>query len=466
MSEELDKFLSLTSQSPAALGTRIELVLLTSKGVTMTTRSLRPELPEEFSGYLRLPGAEGVRFVEIGDFLTIGRDPANCIAFTDSFISFRHARIERKAKAFFLRDLRSRNGTFVNGTRILEAQLIDGDRIRVGETELAFVAQPELPGDDRISSRNPRWSAQLGRLSTVASSGLPVLLTGPSGTGKEVIANEIHKLSARGNGPFVSVNCSALSDTLVESELFGHVKGAFTGATGDRKGAFEAARGGTLFLDEIGDLPMDLQPKLLRALENHQIRPVGSDRTIETDVRIIAATHHMLKQKVSVGAFRADLYFRLDVVHIETPALNDRMEDFEPLLYHFAKLYRVGFSYSAIHRLKSHHWPGNIRELKNMVARAKAYFPDRQVEVDDLSTLVDFAPIEALPALPKPSRSLIREIENEMIRTRLIANKGNQRRTAHDLGIPKSTLHDRIRVYGINVMELLEQAGIRVKSVT
>src|SRR5262249_42048757 len=154
------------------------------------------------------------------------------------------------------------------------------------------------------------------------------------------------------------------------------------------KGAFEAARGGSLFLDEVGDLPIELQPKLLRALENKQIRPVGSDRNIDTNVRIIAATHQNLRQKVAEGSFRGDLYFRLHVVQIETPPLKDRMEDFEQLLYHFSKMYRVGFSYAAIAHLKLHSWPGNVRELRNVVARAKAYFSDRQVGVNDIKDLV------------------------------------------------------------------------------
>lgn len=430
----------------------------------MITRSLNVVPKDELTGFIRLTGPDSLRFIEIGEFLTIGRDPSNSLVLNDSCISFRHARIERRHNAFLLRDLRSRNGIYLNGARVFEALLAPGDRIRLGETEIGFASHPELPGDKGLTSKNTAWNEQLSRLRSVAESGLPVLLTGPSGTGKEVLAQEVHRLSERTKEAFISVNCSALSDTLVESELFGHVKGSFTGATGDRKGAFEAARGGTLFLDEIGDLPLDLQPKLLRALENRQIRPVGSDRTIETDVRIIAATHHHLRQKVDDGLFRADLYFRLHVIRIETPALKNRMEDFETLLYQFARIHRVGFSFAAIQQLKQHTWPGNVRELKNMVARARAYFPDRQVEATDLPALVDFERPEPLSPLGKPSRSLIREIENEMIRTRLIANRGNQRRTAADLGIPKSTLHDRIHVYGIKVAELLEEAGIRMKS--
>ena len=256
----------------------------------------------------------------------------------------------------------------------------------------------------------------------------------------------------------VSVNCSALSESLVESELFGHIKGSFTGATENRKGAFEAARGGTLFLDEVGDLPLSLQPKLLRALENSQIRPVGSDRSLETDVRIVAATHQDLKKLVFEERFRADLFFRLHVVQLQTPALKDRKEDFEDLIYDFARSMRVRFSFGAVQYLKNHDWPGNIRELKNVVARAKAFWGLEEITEATAAQLIDH-----LPALSdsidgnsfKPSRSVIKEIELEMIKSRLIANRGNQRKTAVDLGMPKSTLHDRIKTYGIDVEKLL-----------
>ncbi len=189
-------------------------------------------------------------------------------------------------------------------------------------------------------------------LGNVAKTDFPVLILGPSGTGKDVIAQALHQTSDR-QGPFLSVNCSALSETLIESELFGHVKGSFTGAVNDRKGAFEAARGGTLFLDEIGDLSYNLQAKLLRALENGEIRAVGADRNTQTDVRIIAATHQNLGEKIREGSFRSDLYYRLNVVTVTPPALNLRMEDFEGLLYGFARSMRVRFSHGAIVSLKN-----------------------------------------------------------------------------------------------------------------
>ncbi|MBX3021541.1 MAG: sigma 54-interacting transcriptional regulator [Bdellovibrionales bacterium] len=424
----------------------------------MITRAL--STPQTTIGYLNWKDSGRTEQLEVGEFVTLGRDSVNQVVLDDEWTSGRHARIERKNDGFLIRDMRSRNGTYVNGTRVVEAVLNDGDRIRIGQTEIGFAAQKvENPDPFALSSRNPCWNLQLQRLPNIALSQFPVLLTGPSGSGKDVLAQVLHQRSARRNGPFVSVNCSALTESLVESELFGHVRGSFTGATSDRKGAFEAARGGTLFLDEVGDLPLVLQPKLLRALENSEIQAVGADRPIQTDVRIIAATHKDLKRKVFDESFRADLYFRLHVVQIQTPALSERMEDFEDLIYMFARQMRVRFSVGAIERLKRHSFPGNIRELRNIVARAKAYCGSEEVNAIDVVRFIDVMPETSdTPVVSsyRPSRSVIKEIEVEMIKSRLVANRGNQRKTAAELGIPKSTLHDRIRTYGINLEELLK----------
>jgi DNA-binding NtrC family response regulator len=231
---------------------------------------------------------------------------------------------------------------------------------------------------------------------------------------------------------------------------------------GDRKGAFEAARGGTLFLDEIGDLPLNLQAKLLRALENNEIRPVGSDSNIKTDVRILAATHQNLTEKIKNHQFRADLYYRLNVITVETPTLFDRMEDFEEILYSFSKKMKVRFSFSAIDRLKKHSWPGNIRELKNTVARASALFPRETIEARHVEKILDRLALNPVSnaAIPAPLHPLtmIKEMERQMILKKLAANKGNQRLTASELGIPKSTLHDRLRAYNIDPKAFLPMA--------
>lgn len=411
-------------------------------------------------GFLIPFSRPGAATLEVGEIFNIGRDSGCHLVLNDPFVSGRHARIERRNGGFMLKDLHSRNGSFLNGSRVSEAFLTPNDRLRFGESVYVFSeTQTDLPV---LTSRNTAWNDQLKRLPAFATTDFPVLITGPSGTGKEVIARAIHRNSGRSRGPFISINCSALSENLIESELFGHVRGSFTGATHDRKGAFEAARGGTLFLDDIGDLPRSLQPKLLRAIENREIRPVGSDRTIETDVRILAATHKNLPGQVAAGEFREDLFYRMNVCQIRPPALKERMEDFNDLIYQFAKQMRVRFSFGAIEKLKEHSWPGNVRELKNVVARAAAYLPGKHIQPEDLDGLIDS--IHLNPEVhyvnelhaSSGTGNVIKEIEREMIIRRLVANRGNQRRTAHDLGIPKSTLHDRLKTYSIDIDSLMK----------
>lgn len=404
--------------------------------------------------------------IALDDITSIGRDESCRLHLSDPCVSARHARIERKPTGWSIRDLGSRNGTFVNGGRIIEAVLSPNDKIRVGESVFTFSENVRESSAPR--SRNHEWNEALLRVPAFAKTDFPVLLTGPSGSGKDLLANWIHSGSRRSKGPFVSINCSALSENLVESELFGHVRGSFTGAMSDRKGAFESARGGTLFLDEIGDLPLALQPKLLRALENHEIKPVGSDRSVETDVRIVAATHRDLSNQVRRGAFRDDLYYRLCVCAVRAPALADRMEDFEELLYSFAKELRVRFSFGAIEALKEHAWPGNVRELRNTVQRAAAYFPSQQVTREDVAALIvrdrvapeaSYLAESGVGVRAGTQGQLIKELERDIIVRRLVANRGNQRQTAADLGLPKSTLHDRIRTYGIDLHALLGDSG-------
>lgn len=395
--------------------------------------------------------------------VTIGSAPEVTISLPPKTADERHCRIERKDNnQFVIRDLRSSTGTFVNNTKILEAFLHPGDIIRINEIIFEFTCHGlEKPkqASPYLQSRNSFWQAKLENIPNLARTPFPVLLLGPSGSGKEIIAQQIHENSSRRYGPFMSVNCSALAENLIESELFGHLKGSFTGAINDRKGAFEAARGGTLFLDEIGDLPYSLQAKLLRALENSEIRALGSDKVVKTDVRIIAATHQNLHQKITDKTFRTDLFYRLNVITIDLPSLMSRMEDFDDIFYSFCKDARIRFSFQAIQCLKQHTWPGNIRELKNIVARASAFYPGRTIDEKLVKSLLDVLPSpsgkvgECDPTLTGKT-NLIKEMEKQMILNRLIANKGNQRRTANELGMPKSTLHDRLKSYEIDLDNL------------
>lgn len=390
--------------------------------------------------------------VPVHDWIVLGRDPECGFRLSGDGVDERHARLESRDGLWIIRDLRSAGGTWVNDLRVAEAYLRPGDVLRLGEHEVPFLALEAGEKGFPLKSRNFKWNETLAAMEGVARSEHPVLLLGPSGTGKDVLAQALHERSRR-KGALINVNCSALTETLIESELFGHIKGAFTGAINDRKGAFEAARGGTLFLDEIGDLPLGLQAKLLRALENSEIRPVGADRVIRTDVRIVAATHQNLIERIREGGFRADLFYRLNVITVDLPALAQRLEDFEDLLYGFARTHRVRFSVEAIHRLRAYSWPGNIRELKNLVARASALFPGESIDFERAQKLLIGRTTAAETVSPEEEERLampvIKEIEKQMILKRLRANRGNQRRTALDLGLPKSTLHDRIRHYGI-----------------
>ncbi len=432
------------------------------KTMNLNLRTLATE-----KGYITVISENLRKTFEIEGYALIGRDSQCSICISDSFMSLRHARIEKTGPGYILRDLRSRNGTFVNGNRIIEAHLHDNDRFRVGITEFIFTFERDQSVNPLfVQSKNSAWHEQLSRLPAMAASPYPVLILGPSGTGKEVLANLIHRFSNRNGGPFLSVNCSALTESLAESELFGHTKGSFTGATADRKGAFESARGGTLFLDEIGDLPLNIQPKLLRALENHEIKPVGADRPIPIDVRIVAATNQDLKKQVQAGKFRDDLYFRIHILQLIPPALKDRMEDFDNLLKYFAGDQPLQFDFEAYTILQNYPWPGNIRELRNMITRTLALFPGQIITPSQLSQLLDHSAMTALienvdsPNLQNQTnevgsvRQNILDLERRIIIDRLRFFSGNQRRTALALGIPKSTLHDRIKKYNIDPKEM------------
>jgi DNA-binding NtrC family response regulator len=389
------------------------------------------------------------------DFLTIGRDNSNSIPLKDPFSSSRHCRIEKKGTQFVIKDLRSRNGTFVNGTQILEATLKHGDRIQIGQTHLIVKSETKAYPKTKMSSKNPTYQKQLESLPLIAQSDFPVLILGPTGSGKELLAEEIHNLSTRNLESKVILNCSAFTPNLVESQLFGHIMGSFTGATKDRKGAFLEAHEGTLFLDEIGDLPLDIQPKLLRALEYGEITPVGSDKAVKVDVRIIAATHKDLNQLVNEGKFREDLLYRLKTFVITPPSLTDRLEDFETIIFQLAKEFRVRFSHNAILKLKSMRWPGNVRQLRQTVQRASVLFQAKTIEPEHIEFIIDDDKLKiqkSLEELIKPKNSdtsqpILKQVEKEIIIERLIANKGNQRQTAKELGIAKSTLHDKVKAY-------------------
>lgn len=289
----------------------------------------------------------------------------------------------------------------------------------------------------------------------VAASDATVLVTGESGTGKELIAKGIHFSSGRSKGPFVAVNCAAIPDNLIESELFGHVKGAFTGAVKDREGKFEQADGGTLFLDEIGDLRIDLQAKILRALQERTIERVGANRLISLDVRVIAATNRDLEESVRNGTFREDLYYRLSVVTLHIPPLRERREDIPLLAEHFVRKFNksedTAIEPNAMAALVSYGWPGNVRELENVIERASVLKRGNTITAADLPDKVtkkSGGVSDIILNLPDDGLSL-EELEKSLIIKALEKHNGNQTRAAEYLRITRPTLIYRMEKYGL-----------------
>jgi DNA-binding NtrC family response regulator len=288
----------------------------------------------------------------------------------------------------------------------------------------------------------------------VAPSRASVLITGESGTGKELIAAAIHEHSSRAKGPFVKLHCAALAESLLESELFGHERGAFTGAVGRREGRFEQADGGTIFLDEIGEISQATQVKLLRFLQEHEFERVGGNTTIKVDVRIVAATNRNLMQRVREGLFREDLYYRLNVVSIEMPSLRQRPSDIPLLASHFLQKYARengktldGFSDDALAQLANYEWPGNVRELENAIERAVVVCKKGRVGVEDLTPAVATATKrpDGMPAIPG---STMEEIERYAILKTLEQTGGSTSRAAETLGISPRTIQYRLQQYG------------------
>jgi two-component system, NtrC family, response regulator HydG len=341
-----------------------------------------------------LDPADGCRFL-------VGQSPACAIQLTDRTVSRRHLALDLDGPDLNLTDLGSTNGTEVEAPRVHvgKVRLDGGEIVRLGSTTLRIEREvgPDPSSVDararfgRFVGESPAMRALYPLCERLAASDIPVIIEGETGTGKEVLAECLHEQSPRASGPFVVFDCTAVPPTLVESELFGHEKGAFTGATTTRKGVFEEAHGGTLLIDEIGDLEMALQAKLLRALERGEVRRVGANRFIKVDVRVIAATRRDLDRAVQEGTFRDDLFHRLAVGRIELPPLRRRTGDIEVLAAHFAQLIgKTTLPPHVVSAWKSLSWPGNARELRNAVARYLA--------------LGDLAPIGgSMPSAPEPT---------------------------------------------------------------
>ena len=313
-----------------------------------------------------------------------------------------------------------------------------------------------------IIGRSPAMLRLLETVAQVAPSEATVLITGESGSGKELIAGAIHFNSLRKNGPFVKINCAAITETLLESELFGHEKGAFTGAHRRKEGRFSQAHGGTLLLDEVSEMSLMMQVKLLRALQEREFNRVGGETTIQVDVRVIAATNKDLKDQINEGAFREDLYYRLNVVELKVPPLSERKEDIPLLARHFLETFAAknrkeikGFTPRAMDNLIHYDWPGNVRELMNAVERAVVLARSSYLDESDFLFMKDFLTGNNGEASTSPEAPIMRgeapleEIEKAAILKTLEAANGNKSEAARRLGITRKTLHKKLKAYGV-----------------
>ena len=330
----------------------------------------------------------------------VGRSKVNDITLKDKSISSTHFELRAEEDGFLLRDLGSTNGTHVGGCRVREIWLAPDVTFRAGNTTIKVVASDEvveipLSEDEHfhgVIGRSVPMREVFATLAKVAPSELTCLIEGETGTGKERIARAIHDASRRKSKPYVVLDCSSIPRDLMESYVFGHEKGAFTGAVSQRPGAFEQASGGTLFMDEVGELDISLQPKLLRVLENREFKRVGGSKVIRSDCRVIAATNRDLRAMVNEGTFREDLYFRLSIINVNLPSLRRRPEDIPLLVEHFLRevterrpdLPKMRLTAEAMDHLMEHGWPGNVRELRNVIMRAGNLATGSAIEKSDL----------------------------------------------------------------------------------
>ncbi|MDP2600434.1 MAG: sigma 54-interacting transcriptional regulator [Deltaproteobacteria bacterium] len=397
--------------------------------------------------------------------LTIGRDPASDIQLLDPEISRLHCTLEKQNGHFILKDS-SRNGTFVNDHRVFQATLKTADRIQIGSWRLKLIeplsntqtaeetvvqckSVKKEEGLSNMLGKSPVMQKVFEKIRKAAAGDVSVFLVGQSGTGKELAARSLHDLGARKEKPFVAVNCGAIPENLIESVLFGHEKGSFTGASDRHTGVFEEAHTGTLFLDEIGEMPLDLQTRLLRVLETQTLRRVGGKQDIKVDVRLVAATNKDLQREVAQGKFRQDLFFRLYIFPIELPPLKSRGHDIEMLTAHFLKLFappQKTFSVSegAMQKIRHHEWPGNVRELKNALQRAILLAAAETIESEDLDISFLSQQVHAIGELELDEQERISIIEA------LRKTRGVKAHAAKHLGIARTSLASKLRRYKID----------------
>jgi DNA-binding NtrC family response regulator len=440
------------------------------------TRTLLTALTVEIpSARLEVREPSGaVQSLELGlDEKVVGTDPGIHLVLSDPSVSRRHLGVRLTENGVRVHDLGSKNGLFVDRARVLDGYCPIGSTLSFGGCRAQVVTTGErqkIPLSravrfGEVLGASVPMRALLARLERLAAEDQTVLIVGESGTGKELIARALHAQGKRAGKPFVVFDCGAVSPNLVEAELFGHARGAFTGAVATRQGVFEAAHEGTLLIDEIGDLPIELQPKLLRVLERREIRRLGETQVRSVDARVIAATHRDLRALVKAGSFRQDLYYRLAVCEVRVPPLRERREDIAVLLDHLLRELGSGkrredMPKGTLELLESYDWPGNVRELRNVVARL-LLFPE------EVSNILITAPekgngtgteaaerLETFDLPLKAAREFVVEtFERRYIGAKIVAAHGNMTQAAASMGISRQYLY-----------RLLEQHGLRPSS--
>lgn len=429
---------------------------------------------------------KGLKVALDRELLLIGRaEWCDLCLSNDRLASKEHAELVLTTKGLLLRDLDSRNGIQINQLQVLQAYVPEGTQIKLGQSTLLLRSQQrqteiELQfhdGSQTLVGKSPPMRKLFSQFQRLKRRDISVLLFGETGTGKSRIAQTLHQQSEHASGPFVTVNCGALSASLIESLFFGHTQGAFTGANQSHKGYFEQANGGTLFLDEIGELPLELQPRLLDVLERNVVKRLGSEQEHPVDFRLISATHQDLKALIEQGRFRRDLYYRLAVFQMHVPSLRERVEDIpllaEWLLHDMEPDLHFMVTPAAVRKLQGFLWPGNVRELRNVLMRATAMVdilgdPDalHYLDADDIE-LPEFVPPigsplsesssqgasaveQVIPGQITDLKAFMEETEREVLLQALIQHEWNVTRAAKSLSITRAWLHKRINKYDLS----------------
>ena len=417
----------------------------------------------------------GTQHVSEKERVRVGTHPSNDLPLEDRTCSRQHCEIQYTDRGYLLVDLDSTNGTYVDGKRAERVFLSPGATLTVGTTSIVFTPldediEIELDGEGFLGGmvgRSLKMRQLFGLIKKIAPMDVSVVLQGETGTGKELAARAIHDLSARAKGPFVVLDCGAIPPNLIESELFGHEKGAFTGAISSRPGAFERASGGTIFMDEMGELQLDLQPKLLRVLENRELRRVGGNEVLGVDVRVIAASNRDLAKEVQAGNFREDLYFRLSVINLLLPSLRQRRDDIPHIIRHvledpetLARHGPKGISPRAMAVLMNYAWPGNVRELINVVSHVLTFSEGREIDLANLPTRLQGEegagplPFNEHLSFKEAKDQLLGSFEREYLAVVLRRCEGNMSRAARESGMHRKSIERLVKKYGLDARAL------------